>query len=50
MFAVSVPGLALMILVGLVAVGVIAWLLSPKDLTIDRRALAGDDDPGHHRR
>jgi hypothetical protein len=45
-FALSVPGLALIIVLGLVAVGAIAWLLSPKDLSIDLDAFSRSDDDG----
>ncbi|MDQ2648187.1 MAG: hypothetical protein M3Z03_01385 [Actinomycetota bacterium] len=48
MFAISVPSLALVVILGLVAVAAIAWLLSPRDLTIDVEGLA-DDRPNRRR-
>lgn len=47
MFAISVPALALVVVLGVVAVGAIAWLLSPRELTIDVTAYA--DDPADRR-
>jgi hypothetical protein len=35
MFAISVPGLALIVVLGLLAVAAIAWLLSPRELSLD---------------
>jgi hypothetical protein len=45
-FAISIPGLALVVILGLLAVGAIAWLLSPKELSLDLDALAGSDQRG----
>jgi hypothetical protein len=42
-FAISVPGLALVIVLGLVAVGAIAWLLSSRELSIDLRTFDSSD-------
>jgi hypothetical protein len=41
-FAISVPSLAVVVILGLVAVAAIAWLLSPRDLTIDVEGLADE--------
>jgi hypothetical protein len=35
MFALSVPGLALVVVLGVLAVGAIAWLLSPREISLD---------------
>lgn len=42
MFAISVHSLAIVVILGLVAVAAIAWLLSPRELTIDVEGLADD--------
>jgi hypothetical protein len=34
-FAISVPGLALVIVLGLGAIGAIAWLLAPRELRVE---------------